>query len=225
MWNVEQEYNLHIAVTRPLCTICSMIIHGGSNEIHATYNDIHYMWISLNRQNGRSSPPHTHTLFTAWICWNGNSVTTINAYHNHSMPEVPLCLFNTLYSLTLWCLSMLYCIITVAQRVVAKGNWHLLDRNVKVTLALREPDSLEELLQTYSPACTVVLRGIPAKTTHKALQTHIAANTHLEEGEDYELEESSGTALVRLEEHCECMGVLWIVCAYAHMCTRVCMGA
>ena len=96
------------------------------------------------------------------------------------------------------------CITTVAQRVVAKGNWDLLQRKVKVTLVVRTPDPLEELLQTYSPANTVVLKGIPTNTSHGTLLSHIAANTHLEKGKDYELEERNGTALVGLKAHCEC---------------------
>ena len=96
------------------------------------------------------------------------------------------------------------CITTVAQRVVAKGNWDLLQRNVKVTLVVRTPDPLEELLQTYSPANTVVLRGIPANTSRRALLANIEANSHLEKGTDYELEERNGTALVGLKAHCEC---------------------
>ena len=79
---------------------------------------------------------------------------------------------------------------------------------MKVTLLVREPDPLEELLQTYNPACTVVLRGIPTTTTHGALLTHIAANTHLEEGKDYELEEKNGLSLVVLETHCECWCII-----------------
>lgn len=96
------------------------------------------------------------------------------------------------------------CITTVAQRMVAKGNWDLLERNVKTTLVVKSPDPLEELLQIYSPTSTVVLQGIPEKTTRQSLLTHIAANTHLEEGKDYMFEERNGTALVGLKAHCEC---------------------
>ena len=99
------------------------------------------------------------------------------------------------------------CITTVAQRVVAKGNWDLLERNVKVTLVVRGPDPLDELLQTYSPTNTIVLRGIPTNTTRQSLLAHIAANTHREEGEDYVLDERNGTALVELKAHCECCNI------------------
>ena len=99
------------------------------------------------------------------------------------------------------------CITTVAQRVVAKGNWDLLERNVKVTLVVRGPDPLDELLQSYSPINTIVLRRIPTSTSRRSLLAHIAANTHKEEGEDYEFEERNGTALVVLKAHCECCNI------------------
>ena len=70
------------------------------------------------------------------------------------------------------------CITTVAQRVVAKGNWDLLERNVKVTLVVRGPDPLDELLQTYSPTNTIVLRDIPTNTTRQSLLAHIYSGKH-----------------------------------------------
>ena len=78
---------------------------------------------------------------------------------------------------------------------------------MKVTLVVRGPDPLDELLQTYSPTNTIVLRRIPTSTSRRSLFAHIAANTHKEEGEDYVFEERNGTALVVLKAHCECCNI------------------
>ena len=67
---------------------------------------------------------------------------------------------------------------------------------------------MDELLQTYCPTKTIVLRGIPTNTTHGSLLAHIAANTHKEEGEGYTFKERNGAALVGLQAHCECCNII-----------------
>ena len=78
--------------------------------------------------------------------------------------------------------------------------------------AVRGHHQLDELLQTYCPTKTIVLRGIPTNATRESLRAHIVANTHKEEGEGYTFKERNGTALVGLKAQCCNIVVLVAMC-------------
>ena len=88
-------------------------------------------------------------------------VFTIHTYlHSMTLNLTPLC--------------------AVAEQVVSKRTWTVLNKTVRVAQYKRQVDPLEQLLQEYKPESTIVLKAVPVDIHPEHLTFYIEKVTTLD---------------------------------------------